>query len=221
MATGYGAKSIVTNGLILCTDAKNTKSYPGSGTAWTNLAGSTDLTLNGATFDNTYPAINFDGSNDDITCSSITCGDTWSQQCFFRPSNQSSAGYGYFNIGWCAISEGGGIGSDTKKLYIFNGSAQTVSTSQFETNTWYHITWVFNTTNSVVKVYVNGTLDKTTTITGTFNTNTYKTFSGLGYYTGNQHRLNGKLGNFMIYNRELTASEVSQNFNAQRGRFGV
>ena len=73
----------------------------------------------------------------------------------------------------------------------------------------------------MIKVYVNGTLDKTTTITGTFNTNIYKTFSGLGYYQTNSHRLNGKLANFIIYNRELTASEVSQNFNALRGRFGI
>ena len=220
MATSYSPQ-IVHDGLILCTDAKNIKSYPGSGTTWTNLAGSTDLTLNGATFDSTYPAINLDGSNDDITCSSITCGTIWTQQCFFRPSNQESGGYGYFNIFWNAISEGGSAGGGTKKLYIHNGSAQGVSNTQFETDTWYHITWVFNTTDSVIKVYVNGTLDKTTTITGTFNTNIYKTFSGLGYYQTNSHRLNGKLANFIIYNRELTASEVSQNFNALRGRFGI
>lgn len=211
---------IIDDGLILCTDAKNTKSYPGSGTNWTNLVGSTDMTLNGATFDNTYPAINLDGTDDDITCSSITCGTIWSQQCFFRPSNQSSGGYGYFNIAWNAISEGGSASiSAQKKLYIHNGAAQIVSTSQFETNTWYHITWVFNTTNSTIKVYVNGQLDKTTSITGTFNTNTYKTFSGLGYYSGGSHRLNGKLGNFMIYNREITASEVLQNYNALKHRF--
>lgn len=219
MAASSGP-DIIDDGLILCVDAKNTKSYPGSGTTWTNLAGSTDMTLNGATFDSTYPAINLDGSNDDITCSSITCGAIWSQQCFFRPSNQASGGYGYFNIFWNAISEGGSASiSAEKKLYIHNGAAQIVSTSQFETGVWYNIAWVFNTTASTIKVYVNGTLDKTTSITGTFNTNTYKTFSGLGYYSGNNHRLNGKLANFMIYNRELTASEVLQNYNALKGRF--
>ena len=110
MAASSGP-DIIDDGLILCTDAKNTKSYPGSGTTWTNLAGSTDLTFEGATFDSTYPAINFDGSNDIITCSSITCGAIWSQQCFFRPTNQSSGGYGYFNLGWNAMSEGGGAAS--------------------------------------------------------------------------------------------------------------
>ena len=219
MGTFY-SPPLVHDGLILCTDAKNTKSYPGSGTNWKNLAGSTDLTFSGATFDSTYPAINFDGSNDTITCSSITCGNIWTQQCFFRPTNQSSGGYGYFNLGWNAISEGGNNGF-IKKLYIYNGSAQGVSNTQFETNTWYHITWVFNTTASTIKVYVNGTLDKTTTITGTFNTSTYRTFTGLGNYNSSNHHLNGKLANFMIYNRELTALEVLRNYNALRNRFGV
>ena len=213
---------IINNGLIFCTDAASKNSYPGSGTNWSDLVSNTDLTLNGATFDSTYSAINLDGTDDYMTCESITCGDIWSQQCFFRPSNQSSGGYGYFNISWNAISEGGSASiSAQKKLYIHNGAPQIVSTSQFETNTWYHITWVFNTTNSTIKVYVNGQLDKTTSITGTFNTSTYKTFSGLGRYTSSSHYLNGKLGNFMIYNRELTALEVLQNYNQQRSRFGV
>ena len=216
MAASSGP-DIIDNGLILCTDAKNTKSYPGSGTTWTNLVGGTDLTLSSATFDSTYPAINFDNSNDTITCSSITCGTIWSQQCFYRPTNQSSGGYGYFNLGWNAISEGGNAGvSAEKKLYIFNGSAQRISDSTFETGVWYNIAWVFNTSANTIKVYINGTLDKTTSITGNFN---YTTFTGLGQYNSGNHHLNGKLANFMIYNRELTALEVLQNYNAHKGRF--
>ena len=63
---------------------------------------------------------------------------------------------------------------------------------------------------------MNGQLDKTTSISGTFN---FTTFTGLGRYSTNTHQLNGKLANFMIYNREITASEVLQNYNALKGRF--
>ncbi len=212
MAASSGP-DIIDDGLILCTDAKNTKSYPGSGTAWTNLAGSTDLTLDGATFDSTYPAINFDGSNDKLTCSTMTCGDIWTQQCFYRPTDQASGGYGYFNQGWSAISEGGNNGA-LKKLYLFLGGVRVVSTSQFETGIWYNIAWVYNTTDNEVKVYVNGVLDKTTA--GAIDKNT---FSGIGSYSGTTHSLNGKLANFMIYNRELTATEILQNYNALKHRF--
>ena len=85
--------NLARDGLLVCVDALDKNSYPGSGTTWTNLVGGTDLTFSGATFDSTYPAINFDNSNDTITCSSITCGDIWTQQCFYRPTNQSSGGY--------------------------------------------------------------------------------------------------------------------------------
>ena len=187
--------NIQTDGLIGYWDAAYKKSYPRSGTTWTDLAGSTDLTLDGATFDSTYPAINFDGSNDKLTCSTITCGNIWTQQCFFRPTDQASGGYGYFNQGWSAISEGGDNGA-LKKLYMFLGGVRVVSTSQFETGIWYNM----DKTTA-------GAIDKTT-------------FTGLGSYSGTTHSLNGKLGAFLIYNRELSASEVLQNYNAQKQRFG-
>ena len=51
MAFNYSPK-IVTDGLVFAVDAANKKSYPGSGTTWTDLAGSNNGTLtNGPTFD--------------------------------------------------------------------------------------------------------------------------------------------------------------------------
>ena len=60
------APNIVTDGLVLYLDAANTKSYPGSGTTWTDIATSkTGLLINGPTFSNTTsPGIIFDGTND-------------------------------------------------------------------------------------------------------------------------------------------------------------
>ena len=62
--------SIVTDGLVLCLDAANTKSYPGSGTTWTDISGKGyDGTLtNGPTFSSNYGGnIVLDGSNDFVT----------------------------------------------------------------------------------------------------------------------------------------------------------
>ena len=57
--------SIVTDGLVFYVDAANENSYPGSGTTWTDLAGSDDGTLtNGPTFDSgNAGSIVFDGVN--------------------------------------------------------------------------------------------------------------------------------------------------------------
>ena len=67
MAFSYSPK-IVTDGLVFAVDAANKKSYPGSGTTWTDLAGSNDGTLtNGPTFDSgNGGSIVFDGSDDYI-----------------------------------------------------------------------------------------------------------------------------------------------------------
>ena len=59
---------VVTDGLVLCLDAASRESYPGSGTVWTDLAGSNNGTLtNGPTFNSANGgSIVFDWSNDHI-----------------------------------------------------------------------------------------------------------------------------------------------------------
>jgi len=236
MGISYGPNKveeigIVQDGLVFWVHASAVSSYGGSGTTWSDIKGNNDLTMDSnVTFDTTYnpttaKCMDFAGSgaSNQVTCPSftITSGTVWSQQCFYKPSNQESGGYGYFNKLWCAISEGGTANGSTKRLYLFidGSTAQPISTTQFETDTWYNIGWVFNS-NNTVKTYVNGVLDQTTTVSGTINWPT-TTFTGLGQYNGSTHHLNGKLGNFMIYDRELTASEFLKNFNTERIRYGI
>ena len=65
MPNNYGPR-IVTDGLVLCLDAGNSKSYPGSGTAWNDLSrNGNNGTLNGPTFNSAdRGSIVFDGTND-------------------------------------------------------------------------------------------------------------------------------------------------------------
>ena len=51
MATSYSPK-IITDGLVLCLDAGDGKSYSGSGTAWTDRSGNDNhgTLVNGPTF---------------------------------------------------------------------------------------------------------------------------------------------------------------------------
>lgn len=58
------------NGLVLCLDAGNTKSYPGSGTTWTDLSGrgNTGTLTNGPTYSSANGgSIVFDGTNDYVS----------------------------------------------------------------------------------------------------------------------------------------------------------
>ena len=61
MAVGYNPR-IVTNGLVLCLDAGNTRSYPGSGTTWTNLTNNAVTTISGTTSFSTG-SLSFNGTN--------------------------------------------------------------------------------------------------------------------------------------------------------------
>ena len=72
MSTKYSPK-IVTDGLVLCLDAANSKSYPGSGTSWNDLSrnNNTGTLTNGPTYTSSFGGSSvFDGTNDYVSKSS-------------------------------------------------------------------------------------------------------------------------------------------------------
>ena len=85
------------------------------------------------------------------------------------------------------------------------------------TNTWYNLTGVL--TDSSIIYYLNGTQVATSGWPGTNVINAPASTLLLAKYAG--LHLNGRIGTFKAYNRALTAAEVSQNYNALRGRFGI
>ena len=98
--------------------------------------------------------------------------------------------------------------SDQFKSY---NAADTISTNRLSIV-------AFSISSSVVTGFINGT----------FNTST----NGLAYVSGpslptisvtsaGEGSWNGEVGFLMIYNRALSSDEISQNFNAYRGRYGV
>ena len=231
MATHYNSK-IITDGLILCLDAANSKSYPGSGTTWTDLSGNgnTGTLVNGVGYSaSNGGALSFDGSND-----YVDCGD---REIFKIPSQLTLEAF--FNIStyvnWSGII---GKSNSGKGVYMMHLSASaprirfsynsvspwTVNIVDgnyaLTTNQWLHSVIVYDGSN--VNFYINGSLDKTQNIGSiTFDT-------GAGYSVtlgqdppGSNEFFNGRISNAKIYNRALSAAEISQNFNALRGRFGI
>jgi hypothetical protein len=227
MATDYGNKSIVTDGLVFLADAANKQSYIGSGTTITNLINSVNGTFYGSpAFQNTNGGIiDFDGVDDysdtnfqapTSTQASVGIWVNINSQTNFGGLVVDSTGMGAHTR--LTLSQGGTSSHPGKlAIYVGNGSSSdadfNVSIPVF--NTFFHLCATINGT--AVNVYINGQLSRSYT-------------SGVSYVGNGQHDyylggwgsslyLNGQMGSVHIYTKELSASEVLQNYNALKSRF--
>ena len=231
-------ESIVTDGLIFNLDAGFTPSYPKNGTTWYNLNSSINGSLtNGPTFNSDNGgSIVFDGVNDyanlNIKCSDfVSDNGDMTLQLWFNISQYPSVNLGYGLFGGSKyFSESGGGGfmiiNRTNGFFggvFINAVSDTgypvyMSNSNILINNWYHTALTYN--NGTSNLYFDGQL--ITTITGvTYTSNSINFQLGGVPQGGWEPRMPGKISNAQIYNRALSADEVLQNFNAQKGRFGL
>jgi hypothetical protein len=230
MAANYNPK-IVTDGLVLCLDAGNAKSYPGTGTTWNDISrnGNTGTLTNGPTYgsDNGGSLI-FDGSNDFVEVSPTKLNESIvnsiSIECWVYPKTTSYQliGGGQDNTG-SRYTAAFNINSDGANIYGFDLEATsgqvrlTSSSNTLEVNKWKHLTGTYD--GSTASFYINGTLiDSDNGTSG--NIINFDNFI-LGKDIATSRHLNGNIACFKVYNRALSASEIEQNFNALRGRFGI
>ena len=103
MALTHGIKPIVTSGLVLCLDAGNIKSYPGIGTAWTDLSGRGGIgTLtNGPTYNSANGgSFSFDGIDDYVSSvSNLTLANNFSVSLWLRSTNSYPVQEKYISLG--------------------------------------------------------------------------------------------------------------------------
>ena len=235
MGIAYNPK-IVTDGLVLCLDAANPKSYPGSGATWFDLSGN----------NNNGTLVN----NPSVAGGSVTFNYLNSQQVNFSsaPSLQFLNRAPYTLEAWVYPTRNPdannwtgifdresnlGSGRDGYNLY-FLGSATTetyfssdrwatgtltipsilVDSSQ-SVNNWNHIVVTYDGTN--VAIYRNSVLGQSIASTGNI-TNNVKTLN-IGVRGG--QFFDGNVSNAKIYSKALSIQEIQQNFNAARGRFGI
>ena len=211
---------IVQNGLVLCLDAGNRKSYPSSGTAWNDLSGNnnTGTLTNGPTFDSgNGGSIVFDGVNDFVTGSSaIGMTGQITVSAWVNHTAVTSGVKRYLTIS----DETAVIRQNTTagQLHFYIRTSGTLKgqlvAGQLVANTWYHIVGTWNGTN--IRFYRNAIQIATSTPGGTMTT----TSQSYGVSSSTES-MNGKISSVAVYNRALTAQEVLQNFNATRSRFGV
>jgi len=240
MATNYNPR-IITDGLVLCLDAANSKSYPGSGDTWFDLSGNgNNGTLNGAGYDNgNGGSLSFDG-NDDYSSVSSTNGldlsgtsTSLTVSCWARTTD---TGLAFQNlVMWEDLADGNGIepirltitsNSDNYPAFTLRNYDNTASSSLSaltltSQNTYYNIVGTYN--GSTQAIYVNGTLSNQTSYTGGIKVpadgTSAKWIIGRGELTSAGRLLKGNIAQVSIYNRALTATEIQQNYLATKSRY--
>ena len=220
---------LVTNGLVMYLDAADRTSYPGYGTTWRDLSGDNNGTLtNGPTFNSANGgSIVFDGVDDGINISnSNTLGKSLSYTtCAWIKYNDS--GYTSWMMLIDSVNYGNGGGymmwlndatPNSGKLLCSYDSNWQYGTVKIFPNIWTYV--VITKASNVVSFYINGVFDVTRNYN--FNNSLSTTDVNIAYSSRNtSYRLNGNMEISQIYNRALSAAEVTQNFNAQRQRFNI
>ena len=213
----YGPRTI-TNGLVLCLDAANSKSYPGSGTTWTDLSGNgNNGTLeNGPTFNSDNGGSLVFDNIDDYFDGSFICNKTYYSIDFWcYPTELIDFNWAMkFNSGWNDFN----IHSDVNGgVYVGTDVATRITpwrSGVYVLNTGQNFTWTFD--NGLGKFYKNGVLETSKSMAISAITE-FTTYESQGTGTGH---CTGRLSNFKVYsNRALTAAEVAQNYNALKSRY--
>jgi len=232
-------KRMVTDGLIACWDVGNDLSYPGSGTSLDDVVGPHDGTLiNGLTYSSGNGGyLTFDGVSDHVQCGSNSAldfseNDAFTVQLWFRSDRNNE-----FQIllsrreaappyeGWELTM---GPSADRQELYaVFNSNVNfsrkeaRSTTFNYLANTWRNVAFSYDgsASSSGWSFYGEGTDVGFTSLTnssfGTSVSTTENTDIG-GRSSGSLH---GEVACVTIYDRELTAAEITQNYNALKNRF--
>lgn len=231
MSIAYNT-SIVRSGLALQLDAANPKSYPGSGTTWTDLRGNG----NAATLYNnpTYSSggLVFDGVNQ-YAIAPVTFSPSGMTLNLWLYLDSSIAWGVRFDVWSTNIASNVNgrflLYRDTgTTLTVYNvlpslalNTIQIANASTIFTGKWKNICVTSQTvsTTTTVTAYIDGV------VYGSASTAEAATATHSSWYLmQNQNGSSptkGRVSNASIYNRVLSAAEILQNFNAIRGRYGI
>jgi len=216
------APTIVTTGLQVYLDAGNPSSYPGSGTTWTSLVGAYSGTLQAGV---SYSAADggslvFNGGSSayvtlvNSTFAALT--NNFSIECWYKSSNNrpgiiaNGTGSNGFVFGYYSTT---GTNFKVTKYGVIDLAAGAIP----QNTAWHQAVLTYSSTTGT-RVYIDGALSSPTSA-NTQNLSVGSSTFNIGKSEGNY--LNGSMGIQRWYNTVLSADDVSQNFNADRSRYGI
>ena len=251
MGSQYNTPQIITDKLTLCYDASNIKSYPGSGTTWKDLSvhGYHCILQNGPVFDTDH--FTFDGTNDRgfVKTLSYGGGKTMSEMSVFawiRTTYNAGTPGVWDSTNWALLdfdrSEVFTFAVNPAGEVLMSGRSSNtggngnyydlVGTKRNNDGNFHYIGYTFSVTNQEIVMYVDGEVDRTHSANGSMTSlGAGGTRFGL-VGDGSEAGTEGGGGNDIFYDgdiaflhfydkKSLTASEVKQNYDALRGRFGL
>ena len=227
MGASYNPK-IVTDGLVLNLDPANVKSYPGTGTSWTGLAGNKAVgVMTSCTFSSgNQGSIAFNGTSSRVYYPSNSAYS-------FGTSNFTVDFWVYFNSVAAAIvpicqSDAVGTSSSNKwwigfysnRLRLGRHSSPDNASCEWSPSTgiWYN--GLIQRNSGTVSIFINGISQSVTNPTIFSATSFSQNGLSIGAIS-TPYYLNGNIANFRMYNTALNANQIVQNYNATKGRFGL
>lgn len=229
---------IITDGLQLWLEPDLSASYPGSGTSAYDLSANryTATLVNGVTYSTARaPSFGFNGATN---YRYIDTGQYLSSETFTLSSWFKSSTTALFQMLFSKETVTGtpwnyrlflnqGTGYITGDIAITGPNSKNVTNStNLCDGVWHNAVFVRSVALDTLYLYVDGVLitSAVDTTTGTM-ANNQNVWIGLSAFTGSSptgsYPVNGQIGQSLIYNTALTATQVKQNFNAMRGVYGV
>lgn len=220
MAVEYAFGKVVTNGLVFAIDSADLNSYVSGSTVWNDLSLNNGSTFSGVPdFITQEPrTISFNGSNKRATINTPfgKSGETTISIYYRRVEADSSTVWRTLlsttstNVHHL-ISE-----STSKVLGIFDGSFRTFGYTPPIDGRFHNYVVIYNSA-STATLYVDGAFVTTIAIVLDLQTSP---IGSIGNWSGGNYWA-GHINSLRIYNRALSASEIRQNYNAQKSRFGL
>lgn len=221
------------NGLVLFYDPTNTRSYPGSGTSIFDLSGNsfTGALVNSPTYASGY--LTTDGANSyfrtgdlktKFSANDVTVS-VWVNSASDNGVVLAELGQSTPNTSWHDSQIE--IVNGNLKVSVWNGGGTyNLTIGAVTRNVWQQYTMVYRSSDTTLLGYINGS-----TTNSAVGARSAPYNNGVSYYyalgtadstsLGDGSSLAASFGILQVYNRALTQSEILQNFQAHRGRYGV
>ena len=241
MALIHSSLPIVSDNLVLYLDAGNTKSYPGSGTTWTDMINShTATTHDGVDYQSIYGGVmNYDGTDDRITLPNTALpsglGDKFTIEIWNYWNNGTAPTavwsgslftYGGGAGEWISAGNNNGLVFGYNYITRRKGSGSQVDTAYSpapSVSAWHQTIFTLNSGTGNVYVDKNNVLNNNTSFrstyaqsNGTMGIGLADTYSGVW-----RGEMNGYISIVRIYNKVLSTAEIEQNYDAHKGRYGL
>lgn len=237
---------IITDGLVLCLDSANMKSYTGTGTTWTDLTqnGNNATLVNGVGYNSSNSgSMVFDGSNDYARISNFSSDSNLALSvfCWVYPISLTSQLYEGNYLNWLINKRNTTSPNSNSWQFSVSNSYPSVgfwdnsnisigpsgqnlpqnSVSTLQLNKWQCVGFTTSGVNGgFLNTYINNNLNFSGTLTGNRGIQTKPIDIGKAGWSDSFY-WNGRISIVQIYNRALSEQEIRQNFNAYRGRFGI